>query len=81
MTSSSSNTTDKALEQLTEQIAKLSVNLLEKQSPPPSKPINYSDNKNNNNKGYRSNNNRTQERDSTCYYCSSQGYFAINCRT
>ena len=43
ITNSTSNTTDKAIEQLTEQIAKLSVNLLEKQTPPP-KPIYYSDN-------------------------------------
>ena len=69
---SNSNTTDKAIEQLTEQIAKLSVNLLEKQAPPP-KPIYYSDNSDKNK--YRS-----DDRDLTCYYCGNLGHVARNCR-
>ena len=44
MASNTNTNTDKAIENLTEQIAKLSINLAEKQNNPTSKPIYYSNN-------------------------------------
>ena len=43
MTTTSNNNTDQAIEQLTKQIAELSINLAEKQTSPTPKPIYYSD--------------------------------------
>src|SRR5437868_10920182 len=71
MATTSSNNTDRAIEQLTKQIAELSINLAEKQTSPTPKPIYYSDSDPNR---HRSDNNNNQW-DATCYYCRSKGHF------
>ena len=75
MATTSSNNTDRAIEQLTKQIAELSINLAEKQTNPTPKPIYYSDSDPNR---YRSDNNNNQW-DATCYYCGSKGHFIKDC--
>ena len=75
MATTSSNNTDRAIEQLTKQIAELSINLAEKQTSSTPKPIYYSDSDPNR---YRSDNNNNQW-DATCYYCKSKGYFIKDC--
>ena len=75
MATTSSNNTDQAIEQLTKQIAELSINLAEKQTNPTPKPIYYSDSDPNR---HRSDNNNNQW-DATCYYCGSKGYFIKDC--
>ena len=68
----SASTTDKAIEHLTEQLNRLNINLLEKQTTPYSKPIYYADNNSDN----RTSN---QPRDMTCYYCGYKGHFIRDC--
>src|SRR5947208_3258341 len=75
MATISSNNTDRTIEQLTKQIAELSINLAEKQISPTSKPIYYSDSNLNR---YRSDNNNNQW-DAICYYCESKGHFIKDC--
>ena len=72
MASTSAPSTDKAIEQLTEQIAKLSINLLEKQIPP-TKPVYYSENSN---RGPQT----SSTRDAICYYCGYKEHFIKDCR-
>ena len=74
MASNTSSNTDKAIEQLTKQIAELSINLTEKQTTSTPKPIYYSNNSNRN----RFDNNNQQ--DATCYYCGSKGHYIKDCR-
>ena len=71
MASENKNDTHQAIERLTEQIAKLSINLVEKQ---PTKPVYYTDNK----ESSRSEN--SNSRDPTCYYCGNKGHFIRDCR-
>ncbi|CAG8671092.1 9644_t:CDS:2, partial [Paraglomus brasilianum] len=68
------NNTNQAIERLTEQIAKLSINLAEKQAAPPTTTsVYYTD----------QNKDRPQSNagNATCYYCGQKGHFIWNCHT
>ena len=56
MASNTNTNTDRAIEQLTKQIAELSINLAEKQNHPIPKPIYYSNNNSSRNKQDNNNN-------------------------
>ena len=75
MASNTNTETDQAIKQLTDQIAKLSINLAQQQQPPQPQPqsTNYA---------ATPNTSRPQAKNSCrCYYCGHTGHFIAECRT
>ena len=73
MAASTTTETDQAIKQLTDQIAKLSINLAQQQQPLQPQPANYA---------ATLNTNRPPAKDSCrCHYCECTGYFIAKCRT
>ena len=75
MASNANTETDQAIKQLTDQIAKLSINLAQQQQPPQPQPqhTNYA---------ATPNTSRPQAKDShCCHYCRCTGHFIAECRT
>ena len=73
MANQSTSETDQASRQLTDQIAKLSINLAQQQQPPQTQPTNYVS---------TSNTNASRNQESRhCYYCGRTGHLIAKCRT
>ncbi|CAG8836723.1 23035_t:CDS:1, partial [Gigaspora margarita] len=67
--------TSQAIDKLSEQIAKSSINLAERQATPTPTPVYYSDK---NQK--RSLQNRNAGSEAICYYCRNKGHFVRHCQ-